>query len=165
MARRITWKRLNEALDINPETGICVWRAVNENCRSHSAGDVAGSVSTGGYWRVSVDGRRYRRSSLIWFFVKKRWPRRLIDHRDGDTGRDAVANLREATPSQNQQNNRRRAGVSGVKGVSPKSGKYVARITLDGKTSHLGYFDTKEMAAAAYAVAASEKFGEFACVL
>lgn len=55
--------------------------------------------------------------------------------------------------------------MSGVKGVSPKSGKYVARITLDGKTSHLGYFDTKEMAAAAYAVAASEKFGEFACVL
>jgi hypothetical protein len=163
MARRITWKRLNEALVIDPQSGICYWRNPNNLARVE-AGDEAGSVTAKGRCNISVDGRRYYRSVLIWFFVKKRWPQKMVDHRDGDKLNDSIGNLRAASASQNQQNNRRRRGVSGIKGVSPRRGKFVARITLDQKTKHLGYFNSKEEAAAAYAVAASQMFGEFACV-
>lgn len=164
MARRITWKRLNEALAIDPVAGTCHWREPNKNCHSVEIGVAAGSMNGRGRHHISVDGRRYYRSVLVWFFVKKRWPRRMVDHRDGDKLNDIFDNLREATASQNQQNNRRRKGVSGVKGVSPKGEKFVARITLNQKTKNLGCFRSKEEAAAAYATAATEMFGDFACV-
>jgi hypothetical protein len=42
------------------------------------------------------------------------------------------------------------------------SGTYAARITREGKTHHLGSFNTIEEASAVYAKAAKEHFGEFA---
>lgn len=163
MARRITWKRLNEAMEIDVEAGTCRWRRPGNLARV-GVGELAGSVTVKGRHLISVDGRRYYRSVLIWFFARRRWPKKMVDHRDGDKLNDGIGNLREASASQNQQNNRRRKGVSGVKGVSIKRGRFVARITLDQKTKHLGYFQSKDEAAAAYAAAATKMFGDFACV-
>lgn len=49
-------------------------------------------------------------------------------------------------------------GVSWVKNIN----KWMARITLNGKTKCLGCFETEEEAALAYNKAASEIFGEHA---
>jgi hypothetical protein len=74
-------------------------------------------------------------------------------------------NLRDATPSENGGNK----GVSKnnklhIKGVSrTPSGKFRADIRLNRKNTYLGRFDTAESAAAAYATAAENYFGEFAC--
>ena len=52
---------------------------------------------------------------------------------------------------------------SGYKGVrKEKNGKFMARITVDGKSIHLGTFATADKAAEAYDSAALTHFGEFA---
>ena len=88
-----------------------------------------------------------------------------IDHIDCDGLNNRRSNLRLATRSQNNQNARLRANTtSGFKGVSwnKRKHKWDVRIRLNGCQKFLGYFQTKEEAAAAYDRAAIELFGEFA---
>lgn len=68
------------------------------------------------------------------------------DHIDHNTLNNRRDNLRVATPTQNGQN-RRGAQVNsatGVLGVYPyvKTGKFQAQIVVNGKTHHLGLFET-----------------------
>jgi len=89
-----------------------------------------------------------------------------VDHINGDTLDNRRANLREATPSQNAQNRRRRADsrhtFKGVgRSVVPHL-PWLAAITVAGKARHLGVFETEIEAARAYYLAAAELFGEFA---
>lgn len=89
----------------------------------------------------------------------------FVDHRDGNGLNNQRSNLRPATPSQNQANSRRRRdNTSGYRGVSlnKRVGRWVAQITVKGKSRGLGYFATPEEAAARYDVAAIEAWGEFA---
>ena len=89
----------------------------------------------------------------------------LADHKNGDGLDNRRANLREATPGQNQYNKGgSRNSVSGVKGVSPcrKTGLWRARIKVDGKELALGSFHTVGEARAAYLSAASALHGEYA---
>lgn len=74
-------------------------------------------------------------------------------------------NLRIATSGQNKRNTRRRKdNSSGYKGVCyvEKRKKWMARISLNGKEKFLGYFDSAQSAADAYAYAAPIFHGEFA---
>jgi len=87
-----------------------------------------------------------------------------VDHRDGDGLNNRRDNLRVATSSQNAQNQRRSsANLSGHKGVGfhKTSGKWRARIKLNGKRKHLGYFDTPEDAHEVYCKVSAELHGEF----
>lgn len=52
--------------------------------------------------------------------------------------------------------------TSGFAGVHFGSGKWVAKITKNGKTKHLGVFITKEQAASARFEAEKDVFGEYA---
>lgn len=86
------------------------------------------------------------------------------DHADGDGLNNRRANLRVATPSQNNKNQRIRAdNTSGFKGVSwfKPHGRWRAQIGVNGKLRPLGYFITAESAADAYAKASSELHGVF----
>ena len=85
-----------------------------------------------------------------------------VDHRDGDGLNNRRNNLRKATTSQNICNQRIRSdNTSGLKGVSPRYGKWQARITAHGKTRSLGWFPTPESAYAAYCKASLQMHGEF----
>ena len=89
----------------------------------------------------------------------------LVDHIDTDPLNNQRSNLRLATPSLNNANqNRRRDNTSGFKGVvfSKWHQKWLARIQVNGKSFHLGCFETREEAAIAYQKAADSFFGEFA---
>ena len=70
----------------------------------------------------------------------------VIDHRDGNIQNNKIENLRLVTKQQNQFNNHTAKGYY----FNKKSGKYYAKITLDGKTIHLGAYDTPEEARNAY---------------
>jgi hypothetical protein len=88
-----------------------------------------------------------------------------VDHYNGD-GLDnrRSTNLRLATHSQNQHNQRiRNANTSGTKGVSWMEDvkKWRANIRVNGKQKHLGCFVDITDAAAAYAKASAELHGEF----
>lgn len=88
-----------------------------------------------------------------------------IDHCDLDKCNNVRSNLRPATTAQNQWNrNKPSDNTSGFKGVSwyAPSGKWVARIAVNRKRHHLGYFATPEAAARAYDAAALQYHGEFA---
>jgi hypothetical protein len=93
-----------------------------------------------------------------------------VDHEDHNGLNCQKYNMRLATKSQNQANSvMPTTNTSGVKGVYKyvskawkTCNKWKAQISFKGNRKHLGYFDTKEEAQAAYDKAAVELFGEFA---
>ena len=90
---------------------------------------------------------------------------RQVDHVNGNGLDNRRRNLRVATAGQNLANKASREGsLSKYKGVSPNRGrsKWVARITVDGRTTFLGTFDDETTAALAYDQAAIEAWGHFA---
>jgi len=87
-----------------------------------------------------------------------------IDHIDGDGLNNRRLNLRKATAAQNQHNQGINiVNTSGFKGVGfhKESGKWSAKIKINRKRLHLGYFATPEAAHAAYAEASARLHGEF----
>lgn len=94
-----------------------------------------------------------------------KWPKRFVDHENTVPGDNRWVNLREATRSQNVMNSKKRCdGLVPLKGVCfyAHSGRYGAKIRLNGKQHYLGCRDTPEEAHALYADAAKRLFGEFA---
>jgi hypothetical protein len=100
--------------------------------------------------------------------VTGEWPSKQIDHKNLKRADDSFLNLREATQTQNSGNQRvqknNRLGIKGVGAYQNKyrAPRYRARIRVNGRLVHLGYFSTPAEANVAYAVAAQKHFGEFA---
>jgi hypothetical protein len=154
----ITAERLRKLLHYDPETGVFTWRMQRGPA---AAGAVAGSPHRDGYVCIGIDGRWYLAHRLAWLYMSGEWPENQIDHHDGKRSNNRIANLRPATHAQNQMNSRA-YGQSGRKGVSWNRGRWQARIRVNRVLIHLGRFDDKEEAAAAYALHARKHFGEFA---
>ena len=89
-----------------------------------------------------------------------------VDHKDGDGLNNQSENLREATDTQNQANQKKqsRPTSSVFKGVSLNinTKSWMARIRVKGILLHLGYYESEEDAAHVYDYAARIYFGEFA---
>lgn len=150
----LTHERLLEVLHYDPATGIFTW------LKGQDAGRQAGTRDPRGYIKISIDGRRYYGHRLAWFYVTDRWPDPEADHEDLNKSNNRWANLREATPSQNRCNRR---AVRGLKGASlHNSGTgWVSQIKKNGRVHYLGFFETEELAHAAYVRAISQHHGEF----
>lgn len=161
-------QRLRELFDYNPITGAMIWKVdrgitVGRGGR-RCKGQEAGSLSHG-YVRIKIDDVLYDRSLLAWVHYYGVIPVGTIDHDDLDRANDAIENLREASRSHNCANQPlRKNNKAGFKGVTlhRRNNRWQADITVRGKHFYLGRFDTPEQAAVAYALAATEKFEEFA---
>jgi hypothetical protein len=112
------------------------------------------------HWIVKLDGRRLKRSRIVWVMhFGEIQPGIEIDHIDRETLNDRVENLRQATRSENcinrgmQKNNT--SGLRGVRFYEPLN-KWLSRINYNGKSIHIGYFDTKEEAYLAYLKTAND---------
>jgi hypothetical protein len=137
------------------------------------------SVTFAGPWRALVPPGRYttyairdiRKPDGRWttqrlhrFLLGVTDPKILVDHRDRDGLNNQRENLRIATNSQSNANQRKiTGGSSRFRGVSRASKRrWRAVIRVNGKNIRLGRFNDEVEAALAYDAAAREHFGEFA---
>lgn len=110
-----------------------------------------------GYRRTTIDGVAVLEHRLAWLYVHGRWPSQQIDHINGNRTDNRIANLREVSQSVNMRNLQgpKKNSQSGVLGVIRHSDTlWRVRVTINRKAKHIGYFQTREAAAEAYAMAA-----------
>ena len=121
-------------------------------------GTILGSKLDYGYYGASVDFKSYKLHRLVWLWHKGYLPKLQIDHIDGNPSNNSIENLREVTPSQNMQNQRkpRANNKLGFQGVYKVKNRYRAVVTTNGKGKHIGYFSTPEEAHQAYVLAKRE---------
>ena len=136
----LTYDRLREVLNYNPDTGLFTWIA---KASSHiTIGDTAGRITSGGYININIDRLPYAAHRLAWLYTHKVWPTNSLDHINRIRNDNRLANLREATKAELAQNRKLTpSNTSGVKGVHWMAGRrrWKASITLNGKLIHLGY--------------------------
>jgi len=111
-------------------------------------GQIVGFPDADGYLKVSVDKRQYLVHRLVYLFHYGSLPK-FLDHIDGNRKNNKIENLRPASKYQNVLNSKFRSdNTSGVKGVcwSARKRKWFARIYVDKKPMHLGYYEDIELA-------------------
>jgi len=111
------------------------------------------------YARTRIDGKSVYMHKLL----APGWGE--VDHVDGDGLNNCRANLRDGTGRGKNHANRgmRTDNTNTFKGICRAgSGRWYARIHVNGKKFHLGMYDTPEAAAEAYDRAAVHYFGEYA---
>ena len=106
---------------------------------------------TDGYKSININKKHKALHRVIYYAHNQEWimsdvsKNNFIDHIDGDKTNNNISNLRVVTSQQNSFNTRAK-GISWNKCAK----KWGARIYLNRKKIHLGYFDTEEEAHNAY---------------
>ena len=151
----ITVESLRGLLDYDPDTGIFCWRVSRGN--RIKVGAAAGTVSSNGYIVIRVDGTRFKAHRLAWLYTHGVMPTHDIDHLNRVRADNRIANLRDVSRSMNLQNQTRPRtdNTSGYRGVSLHKGgkRWKAQIMVNGRKQYIGYFNTAEVAHAAYLAA------------
>ena len=130
------------------ETSITGLRWIKKPNRNIPIGKEAGRIGSKGYYQTSCCGKRFENHRIIYFLVHGEWPK-CVDHIDGNPTNNLIENLRSATLSQNQFNRKiNKNSKSGVKGVcwAAHANKWMATVSKNYKTYHLGYFKDLEEA-------------------
>jgi hypothetical protein len=146
-------KDLHELFDYSVVTGKLSWK-LNRQEKKKVAASLYKKI---GYWVTRIGNQRYYTHRLIWKWVTGSDPVQVIDHINGDRQDNSWINLRDVNKSQNGLNtDSQRPNKTGYKGVyfHAQNNCFTAQIIANGKTKHLGCFETPEDAHAAYRQAA-----------
>jgi hypothetical protein len=149
-----TQERLQELFDYRD--GRLYWRerprsdfATENACNTWNArfaGTVAGRVNgRTGYMQIGINTKLYTASRLILAYHGQDPGTLYVDHVNGQTDDNRIENLRVVTHEENMKNQKMNShNTSGVTGVSwHKAGnKWSAQGRLNGRSVHLGLFDT-----------------------
>lgn len=155
----VTQNKLRELFDYDSSTGIMRWKQRRRGVRRTL---IAGCISVQNnhpHIIIGIDNKIYLMHRLVWLYVYGVWPTYFIDHINGDSTDNRIANLRDIPQSLNMQNRKgaTRRNKIGLAGVHARDGKFRASVRLNGKAIHLGVFDTKESAHKAY-IAGKRKY-------
>lgn len=112
---------------------------------------------------IKIPGKGWRPINMSRFLLNPS-DNSFVDHINGNGLDNRRANLRFATPAQNQYNRaKNKNSASRFKGVRRDGkGHWMAAITYKRKAIHLGTFSTEKTAAHAYDVGAKILFREYA---
>ena len=127
------------------------------------------TINFHGYYQVSLcqDGNTYTKKIhklVAEYFIPNLYNKKCVDHIDNNKLDNNVNNLRWATNHENNMNQKLSSrNTSNYKGVSFHKGsnKWEAKIQINGKKKHLGYFDSIEDAVNARVKKAKEVYGEY----
>ena len=146
----LTAEQLRSVLHYSPETGIFTWKV--STARRVKVGDRAGSLDGDGYPRIRVCSRLYLAHRLAWLYTYGEWPKLTIDHINRKKSDNRIANLRDVSHKQNNQNKSKYShNTSGHTGVYwlKQSSKWRACIRHNQKQIYLGLFKSLEEAISA----------------
>jgi hypothetical protein len=147
----VTQKRLKELLNYNSVTGTFRWK-VNPRGRKLMGTEAGTKKSHPGYVTILIDRKRYKAHRLAWLYVYGVMPEGQVDHVDLDGTNNAIANLREATNSQNNQNKVAQSNnTSGHQGIRIRSDRpnkpYRASICVQGQHQSKSFSTLEEAVA------------------
>lgn len=145
------------SIDEESPSGL-VWKI--SPARNIKAGTAAlTTLGENGYLYGNVMKKRMYTHRVVFFLAYGYWPKE-VDHIDRNRRNNIPSNLREGDRKINMQNR-------SVKGwdLHKASGKWRARISVNGKVKSLGYFFTEEEAKAVYLAAKIEYHEHYTEVL
>ncbi len=127
----------------DPETGVFT---------NTKTGRQVGKSKSGSYVKLMIDGKSVGAHRYAWFLVHGVWPTYMIDHINGDPADNRIANLREATNTENQWNQKAKHEHKGWFRHA-RTLLYTVQIRHKGQRHTVGYFKDPESAEAAYRAA------------
>ena len=139
---------IKKYLRYDAETGKLFWKL---NKGASKANNEAGWEDHR-YCRVEINRKQYYAHRIAWLLTYGSWPEDQIDHINGNGLDNRLENLRAVSKRENLRNQKiPKNNTSGTLGVSfdKRRQNYHAKITINGKSRHLGYFKNKEEAIAA----------------
>lgn len=147
--------RLRECLFYDPETGVFIWQVVRSGGRAKPGVQAGAKPNVYGYIKIGIDGQWYPAHRLAWFYVYGEWPKKFIDHIDGQKTNNRIKNLRDVSTSVNMQNRKIAPShsVTGLLGATPSRGRFQSTIKDGDGHKFLGRFDTAEEAHQVYLTA------------
>lgn len=144
---------LRSQLELNAETGELFWKAP---ASGRTVGKRAGSMRPDGYWTVGIKNERYHLHRVVYAIHHGVLPPGYIDHINGNPSDNRVANLRVVSARENHQNRVNHRAGKLVGAIHTKStGRWQARISVEGRPIQLGTFATEQEAHEAYLAAAA----------
>ena len=103
---------------------------------------MAGTLGGNGYLKVFVNYKQFLIHRLIWTYHYGEIPKQfMIDHIDMNQLNNRIENLRLVTNQENQYNR-----ISKGYSYSSKRKKWRVCFAINGKTKHIGYYNTEEEA-------------------
>ena len=150
----LTAQELRELVEYDPATGKFIWRQSGKCAGSiHKAQDRRRQT----FCQLMINRKNYKCSRLAFLYMTGRFPSE-IDHINRNSLDDRWENLREVSRAENEWNKGPyRNSKTGLRGVYPQKGFYIARIRRNGKRITIGQFATSIEAYQAY-LAASQAY-------
>ena len=134
-------EQLKEAVSYDPKTGIFT-SAYKDGVH------VKGVHDENGYLFIIVNSRKYAAERLAWFLVTGEWPKRKIQHKNGNIADNRLSNLEEIRTV--ERKNPKPQLSEGVH-YSASEHKWVAIVCRNGQHYHLGRYTSEKLAQRAVA--------------
>lgn len=143
---KLTQDIVRSLLLYDPSSGIFTWLSPHKN-----AGKVAGSMGRR-YLQINIESKSFYAHRLAWFYYHGQWPAHGLDHINGDRTDNRIQNLRDVPHRTNAENRlvAPKHSVTGLLGAYKRGKRFRGLIVVNGRSVHLGTFDTADLAHAAY---------------